>query len=162
NNSSRFVKSTDGGATWDFGNTGIADTGFQYVAPLAMDPSNSSRLWTGGTYVWRTDDQAASNWQKVNTTRLTGGTSATPRAVAPSDRNVGLVGTGPTGTMLAGAGTIYRTSNGLSNTPTWATSTGHRASAFASSIAFDPYNAQVAYATYSTFGTGHVYKTVNG
>jgi hypothetical protein len=161
NNTSRFVKSTDGGATWDYGNSGISDTGFLYVTPLAMDPSNSQRLWTGGTYIWRTDDQSVTNWKKVNTTGLTGGTAASAIAVAPSDPNVVFVGTGPTSTMLAAAGNIYRTTNGLSTTPTW-TSGAVRASAYVSSIAFDPYNAQVAYATYSTFGTGHVYKTTNG
>jgi hypothetical protein len=44
-------KSTDGGVSFAAANTGISDTGFLYIAPFVMDPTEPQRLWTGGTYL---------------------------------------------------------------------------------------------------------------
>src|SRR5262249_30342694 len=148
-------KSTNGGTTWTAANSGIADSGLLYVAPLAMDPSSSQRLWTGGIYMWRTDDQTLTGWHRASS-GFPANVYASAIAVAPSDPNTVFAGTN--------TGAIYPTTARTPALPTttWTASLGHRANAFVSSVAFDPYNAAVGYATYSTFGTGHVYKTANG
>jgi hypothetical protein len=40
-------KSTDGGTTWSPITRSI-DDGSLFVTPLALDPANPTRLWTGG------------------------------------------------------------------------------------------------------------------
>ena len=79
-------------------------------------------------------------------------------AVAPSNANFVLAGTAPAGTDTGG--TIYRTSVGLTvNGATWASKKPR--AGYVSSVAFDPWNANVAYATYSTFGGTHVWKSTD-
>src|SRR5262249_49919984 len=134
--------------------TGISgDNGFQFIAPFIMDPSQPHRLWTGGTYMWRTVNQAA-NWQRASAA-LSSGVSAI--AAAPADGNYVLAGTEN--------GAIHRTTIGLSSTSTTAWASVTPRSGYVSSVAFDPYDPTTAYATYATFGTGtgigHVYKSTN-
>ena len=154
---SAFRKSIDGGATFldnpntstGFWNDGIGDTGFLLVAPLVMDPNDSQRLWTGGTRLWRSNDQG-DTWSQAGAPTAT---SISAIAVAPSDPNFALAGTQ--------AGAIHRTAIGLTTVAgtVWTPVTPR--AGYVSSLAFDPTNANVAYATYSTFGGIHVYKTLN-
>jgi uncharacterized protein (TIGR03437 family) len=146
----RVYKSTDGGATFGQAEFGLNDTARFFVTPLVMDPSDPQRLWTGGNQIWRSDKGAA-QWRRViNATNV----RATAIAVSPSDANYVLVG----GTVQG----ILRTSNALladSNT-SWQTATPRQG--FVSGLAFDPTNPEIAYATYSTFGGAHVWKTMDG
>lgn len=147
-------KSLDGGATFLPATDGISD-GALFISPLVMDPSDPLRLWTGGQYVWRSDNGAVS-WAKassgVTSTRISA------LAVAPTDAN----------RVLAGAisGRIARTINGLTSTEStvW---TFHQtvrgiSGAWVSWLTFDPANANIAYATITTFGGPHVFKSTDG
>ncbi len=143
-------KSTDGGLTFSPATTGISNLGFNFIAPVVMDPSDPNRLWTGGKQMWRTRNGAI-NWTQASA-ELSG--SATAVAIAPTDANFALVGTT--------SGSIHRTTIGLisdadTNWPSVAPRSG-----YVSAVAFDPSNRDVAYAAYSTFGGKHVWRSLDG
>jgi Putative binding domain, N-terminal/NHL repeat/Bacterial Ig domain len=144
-------KSSDGGRTFVAAVNGIADLGFVYIAPLVIDPSDGARLWTGGRRLWRTTD-GASRWTAAGAQIQQGSYSAI--AVAPSDSNFVLAGTN--------AGQIFRSGNalsaGLASQWTFATPRG----GYVSWISFDPVDPSVVYATYSTFGGVHVWRSADG
>jgi hypothetical protein len=147
-----FRKSTNGGASFTPSTTGVSgDFGFQFITPFVMDPTTPANLWTGGDFIWRTTTGAAS-WVRASTGPLSGDVSAL--AVAKTSSNTVLVGTD--------SGTIYRNTAALSaNSGTVWSSTTPR-SGWVSSVAFNPTNANIAYATYSSFGGTHVWKSTNG
>ena len=147
-----FRKSTDGGNTFGDATFGVNDVGSYFLAPLAMDPSDSQRLWTGGYYLWRTSNSAAI-WSRGST--LTPGTeSVSSIAIAPSDSNRMLVGMGD--------GLVLRTSIGLTSTSVTDWAYSQPRDGWVSSITFDPNNKDIAYVTYSNFGGAHIYRTIDG
>ncbi|HWM95192.1 MAG TPA: hypothetical protein VN493_30840 [Thermoanaerobaculia bacterium] len=146
-----IYKSTDGWEDFDEAMTGIdpADK-FLFVTPLVLDPSDSKRLWTGGAYLWRTDDAAAS-WKKASE-ELSG--SASTLAISPTNPDRVLVGTSE--------GYVHRTSGARTSTggTVWPSSRPRKG--FVSSVAFDPQDPDVVYATYSNFRGVHVWKSADG
>ncbi len=151
-----LYKSLDAGSHWSKVTSGISDTGFLFVPPFLMDPANPQRLWIGGSKVWRTED-GASSWVQVGSTLSPGRVSAFAQSTTNPDRL--LVGTH--------TGKIYRLDNARSansNTP-WVSNALPR-SGYVAWLAFDPTNANIAYAAYSSFnsvtGDAHVYKSTDG
>ena len=117
--------------------------------------SDSNFLYTGGTYLWRTQNKATS-WQRASAST---GSQISAIAVAPSNSSVALLGTRD--------GYLHRsaTARASGSGTTWAKVRPR--TGYVSSVTFDPYDANVAYATYSTFndttnGLPHVYKSTNG
>jgi hypothetical protein len=152
-------KTTNGGASFSTTTRGITENGnnFLFIAPLAMDPGNSKRLYTGGLTLWRTDD-GASTWNAASTAVPASGGAISSIAVSPSDSNQVVFGTS--------GGTIYTNTSATTadNTVTWTASVPR--TGFVSNIAFDPGNASVIYATYSQYKTqpsqSHVYRSTDG
>lgn len=146
-----FIKSTDGGATFGAATLGISDGGL-FITPFAMDPSDPRRLWTGGDFIWRTENGAA-KWFRAST--ITSGiTQVSAIAIAPSDSNRTLVGMAD--------GFIHRNSNALASVLTTNWPSTRPRTGWISSLAIDPSNKDVAYATYSTFGGTHVWRSMDG
>lgn len=148
-------KSIDGGAKFADAVKGVNESDkFLFIAPFVMDPSVPTTLWLGGgTFPWRTLD-AAENWTKAGASF--GGYKISAIDVAKKDSNSVLMGTEN--------GQIFRTSTAGTGTDatTWTSVTPPgMANAYVSSIAFDPEYAFVAYATYSTFGVDHVWKSTD-
>lgn len=144
-------RSINGGATFSDAISGIVDSGFAFIAPYFMNPSNRQELWAGGWYIWRTTNQANS-W--VRASAITPGNgSVSALASAPSDSNKAIVGMSD-GYILFNSAALTANS-----TTVWA-STQPRA-AFVSSVAFDPSNPVIAYATYETFSGSSVYKSTD-
>ena len=143
-------KSVDGGVRWTAATTGISNSGFNFIAPFVVDPGDATRLWTGGRQMWRTRN-AAQNWSQASGD-LQGSVSAI--AVAPADPNFVLAGTS--------TGQIHRTATALSSDADTAWPFARPRSGYVSWLAFDPTNRDVAYATYSTFGGKHVWRTNDG
>ena len=150
----KMERSFDGGANWVPGTNGIDDFGL-FVTPFEMDPVNPNRLWTGGAYVWRTNN-AAGNWQQASA--LTAGSGLVSAiAIAPSNPDVAAVGM----------------SDGFVLTTTQATTAGPATvwtgitpkNGFVSSLAYDPTNSSILYATISTvdggYNRGHVFKSTD-
>lgn len=150
---SSLVKSTTGGPPFEEANNGIDDDGFLFIAPYEMDPSDPDRLWTGGASLWRTVDGAA-QWNAASA-RLPGKeTKVSAVAVSPSNPERVMAGTSTgavhwtTQALDSGSGTVWPGSRPREG--------------FVSSLAFDPHDPDVAYATYSNFGGAHVWKTADG
>src|SRR4030095_6174552 len=149
-------KSTDHGATFSLATLGLSGT-VLFIAPLAQDPSDPQRLYAGGDQLFRTD-RGMSFWTNLGSLRNLTGTTGTlsALAVAPTDANYALFG--------LNEGTIVRTTRALALTPTNLLSptrqrfTPPRAATL-SWIAYDPNDKNIAYATYSTFGGAHVFRT---
>ena len=143
-------RSNDGGQSFQPVTTGINNVGFKFITPFVMDPGNPDRLWIGGRNLWRTRNGAQS-WTQASTD-LSG--STTSISVSPSDPNFVIAGTD--------VGYVYRTSTGLNAGADTAWSNSMPRTGFVSSVAFDPSNRDVAYATYSTFGGKHVWRSLDG
>jgi hypothetical protein len=131
-------KSTDGGRTFAWVTNGLQDSGSLNVAPFVLDPSDGQRLWIGGTRLWLTTDGGA-RWSSGGALQQ-GVFSAL--AVAPTDSGALLYGTSA-GQLLGAAVTQPR-------------------SGFVSGVTIDPVNSSVRYATYSTFGGTHVWRSLDG
>jgi len=146
-----------------------------FIPPLVVDKSNSQTLYFGTCRVWQTKDGAKS-WVAISpdvTTVSHPATCPEPTSlgqasavldtivVAPSDSNTLYVG--------SDQGEVEVTSNGGTAWSSIVTPT--LPSRAVTEIVVDPSNKDVAYATFSGFGTcatfcsaptGHVFKTING
>jgi uncharacterized protein (TIGR03437 family) len=152
-----FRKSTDGGATFSTVTFGLGGT-VSFITPMIQDPSDPARLYTGGSILFRSNKMTF--WEQLGSPSVvTGSTSALSAfAVAPTDSNYMLLGQGD--------GSISRTTRALALSPINTLSASFERSArprtgSVSWLAFDPTDKNIAYATYSTFGGSHVWKTTN-
>ncbi|HVR07230.1 MAG TPA: hypothetical protein VMW75_04225 [Thermoanaerobaculia bacterium] len=147
-------KSIDGAKTFANAVAGIVDNNFLFITPFIMDSTNPQRLWTGGAYLWVTNNGAA-RWSRASA-RIAGSLQSAISAIAasPADSNHMLMGTAE--------GVIHRNSAALSSTGNTRWPFAKPRVGYVSSLAFDPTNTSVAYATYATFGGTHVWKTTDG
>ena len=139
-------KSTDGGKIFIRAIDGTTPDRGYFVHPLVMDPASSQRLWMGSDSLWRTAN-GARTWTRASPS-LEGVTAI---GVSPRDPNHILAGNG--------MGYIYRTLKGLTTTATTPWARIGPLFGFISSFAFDPVDSKIAYATVSTFGHHHVWRT---
>jgi photosystem II stability/assembly factor-like uncharacterized protein len=146
-----FRKSVDGGQTFVDRVDGISEDyrNFLFISPFVMDPNNSSRLWTGGYRLWRTDN-GAGTWSPASTNPLGSGI-VSALAVAPGNSDFVIVGTSE--------GYIYRNDSALSAGATTIWPSSRPRNGFVSSLAFDPSSPNVVYATYAGFGGPHVWRS---
>ena len=147
-------KSTDGGVTGGPAIDGISESpdNFLFINPFLMDQNNSKNMWTGGKTAWRSSDHA-DNWVQASVTNMAGNGKFSAWAVARGDSNsvaagtsAGIIATTKEG-QTAGDGTIWRKRK--------------PASGFVSSLAYHPDRPNVLYATFSTFGVNHVWKSID-
>jgi uncharacterized protein (TIGR03437 family) len=144
-------KSRDGGKTFFNASFGLdlQRANSVFVPPFLMEVSNRQRLWFGGQGVWRSTNGGA-NWQNYNNQAA----NISALAVAPTNP----------GAVMAGSATgdVYRLNEELGYEGTIAWSNYKFRDGYISSLTFDPFNANVAYATCSTFGGVHIWRTENG
>ncbi|KZN58401.1 rhombosortase-dependent cadherin domain-containing protein [Pseudoalteromonas luteoviolacea] len=145
-------KSTNGGQSFSAATTGISgDNGFPFITRFEMAPSNPQVLWIGGNQLWRTSDQAES-WSAASGA-LNG--SVYSIGIAPNTENAVAAGTN--------GGSIYVSySAEQADTQTQWVEATPVVGATVSSIAFDPQDNQIIYATLSNFDVTHVWKTTDG
>jgi photosystem II stability/assembly factor-like uncharacterized protein len=162
-------RSTNGGLSSASVVSGIAGDVFPFITVFRMDPNTPTRLWIGGRFMWRTDNNAT-NWTRTSNAQQTGG-SITAMAIAPGNSNVVING--------AASGQLRRTTTALTanaasvlNT-VWLQSFTPRGNGNGtiSWVEYDPSNANNVWATISTFngtpnvnGTsaGHVFRSTDG
>lgn len=145
-------KSTDGGQTFGSAVSGAAGSTL-FITPFAMDPSDPQRLWLGGTFRPQRSRNGAGSWQQAGADFATQGIISA-LAVAPTNANFVLAGTT--------TGHIHRTDSGLISNKQTVWLSAQPRDGYASWVAFDPANPNIAYATYSTFGGGaHVWRSAD-
>ncbi len=137
--------------------------------PMALDRTNTNRLYVGCGQLWRTDQARAPasqvEWTSVK--ERSGNFALSSIAQAPSDPQVMWLGSGlRVGSDYGNGGQIWRTTNlsapdadrvwtrldegkGLPARPV-------------TRIAVDPTNAEIAYVSFSGFGVDHIWRTGNG
>ncbi|MHB8069388.1 MAG: WD40/YVTN/BNR-like repeat-containing protein [Desulfobaccales bacterium] len=147
-------KSTNGGSSFLNAVSGITESSnnFLFIAPFIMDTNNANNLWTGGRYLWRTTN-AAGGWTRASTIRPGSG-NVSALAVAPGDANRVAAGLSD--------GYILTTTTALTNGSTTSWPSAHPVNGWISSLAYDPHNSNIIYATCSTFGQKHVWKSLDG
>jgi photosystem II stability/assembly factor-like uncharacterized protein len=151
---SLLKKSTDGGHTFARADQGLSGF-FVFIAPFVLDPGQPSRLWTGAGTLFRSDDGAAT-WQPASALLLPGPSSiprgeASALAVSPADSNRVLAGTTE--------GSIFSSAAATTASADTAWAKAKPRAGWVSAVAFDPADPAVAYATYSSFGGPHVFKS---
>ena len=148
-------RSTNGGTTFASANGGITGSGFLFITPFAMNQGNKQQLWIGGWDIWRTTNQATSWSRATGAVGTCGNGSISAFATHPLDGNRVLVG------MSDGCYHYNTAALSAPNTGSWPGG-GTIVSGYISSMAWDPNNTSVAYATVSTFGVNNLFKTTNG
>jgi photosystem II stability/assembly factor-like uncharacterized protein len=146
-----FRKSTDGGFTFESAVEGVTEDreNFLFITPFVMDPNDSSRLWTGGRRLWRTDDGAAF-WNAASANPLGPG-QVSALAVHPGDSQTVLIGSTD--------GYIYRNDSALATDSATTWQSARPREGFVSSLAFDSTSSDIVYATYAGFGGAHVWRS---
>ncbi len=144
--------SYDAGNSWVNANVQGEDDGFRFITPHILDVNKPERLWTGGNFIWRTDDRGE-NWVRASTA-MPDESSITAFGIAAGNSDHVLVGTS--------RGYIVRSEQAGSAVEATQWHPALPVKGNVSSISFDPNDSQIAYATYSTFGISHVWKTLNG
>ncbi len=158
---SNIVRSVNGGMQFLGARQGLdpvrsdvlgPDANYLFVTPFVMDPSNSQRLWIGGEYLYRTSNGAA-QWTKASTALPDGGLMSAI-AVAPRD----------SGWVIAGThkGHLLSQRRALEATAQTEWTAVRPREGWVTSVAFDPQNADIVYATYGNFGGAHLFRSTEG
>jgi len=145
-----FIYSVDGGNTFRSMRTGLSDS-FLFVTPFTIDPTVPSTIWMGGTMMWRNIRNAT--WQKASTA-MPQLSMVSAVAVAPTNSNRVMAGTSK--------GFIVRTDSAMSASSTTQWAQVQPREGFVSSLAYDPFDQDLVYATYAGFGGTHVWSSVDG
>jgi photosystem II stability/assembly factor-like uncharacterized protein len=147
-----FTKSTNGGDSFTDATQGTNDSGFLFITPVAMDPGEPQRLWTGGSRVWRTDN-GAEFWVSASRNPLGPGQVS---AIAVAPENSARVAVGTTD------GDVFITDDALSADGSTVWPSTRPRPGFVTSLTFEPGSEDVLYATYAEFGGPHVWRSDNG
>jgi hypothetical protein len=148
------LRRSGNGGTFTTARIGLNDDRFQFITPMFIDPNNPQRFWTGGRRMWRSDN-GQRTWTQASADLFSGTLSGvTAIAISPSNSNLVVAG--------RGGGPIFRTTNALSATSATVWASSQPRSGVVSWVTFDPNNSNIVYATYSTFGDVHVWKSVDG
>ncbi len=126
------------------------ETAFLFIAPLAIDPNDHTRLWMGGVQMW-TEVGTNSSWAPASEV-VDGKVSAIAVAPGRSDR------------VVAGTnnGSIIRSDVATATTGATHWTSVKPRDGYVSSITFDRTNADIVYATYAGFGGTHIWRSLDG
>jgi hypothetical protein len=162
-------RSTNGGASSAQVTSGISGDVFPFITVFRMDPNTPTRLWIGGRFMWRTDNNAT-NWTRTSNAQQTGG-SITAMAIAPGNSNIVINGAASGQLRRTTIGTTANTGSVLNTVWLQTFTPRGNGNGTISWIEYDPSNINNVWATISTFngtpnaqGTsaGHVFKSTDG
>lgn len=157
NTGNSMARSTNGGSTFSavtVGSPGVTPGGFMFIAPFEMNKGNRNHIWAGGFDIWLSINQANS-WSRMTGSQGTCGLgSISALAAHPLDANRVLVGMSDgcyhyNHTALTAVAGVWPGGATIGN-------------GLISSVAWDPNNINVAYATVSNFTANTVLKSVDG
>ena len=122
---------------------------YLFIPPFTHDPGTNN-IWLGGNHLYR-GPVFGLTWQKVGGAMPDGGRIS---AIAVSSRTAGMIAIG---TDKGHISRVIDSGNSTLNASFQAPRNG-----WVTSIAFDPLDDAVFYATYGNFGGAHVYRTIDG
>jgi hypothetical protein len=150
-------RTTNGGFTISQARTGLdpifasglgPEGNYLFISPFTHDPATNN-IWLGGNYLYR-GSSFGLTWQKVGAAMPEGGRIS---AIAVSSRTAGTLAIG------TDQGHITRVTD--SGGAAVATSFKSPRNGWVTSIAFDPLDDTVLYATYGNFGGAHVFRSLD-
>lgn len=162
-------RSTNGGTSSASVISGISGDAFPFITVFRMDPNTPTRLWIGGRFMWRTDNNAT-NWTRTSNAQLTGG-SITAMAIAPGNSNIVINGAASGQFRRTTIGTTANAASVLATTWLQTFTPRGNGNGTISWVEYDPSNVNNVWATISNFngvpnvnGTsaGHVFKSADG
>ena len=123
-----------------------------FITPYLLDINDSNRLFLGASSLWRSDNQGEL-WQQISTPNYDNVVLnwLSSIAVKPGESDIVLVGSSD--------GLIYRHDAALTADASYQMNLQRIADGFVSSINFAPFDTDIAYATVSTFGEGHIFQS---
>ncbi len=154
---SNLGRTTNGGVTISRSRTGLdpiqsSDVGpegnYLFIPPFTHDLATNN-IWLGGNFLYR-GPSFGLTWQKVGAAMPEGGRVS---AIAVSSRTPGRL------TIGTDKGHILRVND--SEGAAVATSLNAPRSGWVTSLAFDPVDDTVLYATYGNFGGAHVFRSID-
>ncbi|MDD8018674.1 MAG: T9SS type A sorting domain-containing protein [Bacteroidota bacterium] len=146
-------KTTDGGNTWTGIFTSTADSS-NFIAPFVVSPTNPSILYGGTKKIVKTTN-GGTNWFETNSKQVLNGANVSCIAVSFTSSDTVLAATGQRSNPIF---EIFYSTNGGT---TWTKSVSPLANRYPTDLTFDPSNSKIAYATFSGYGTSHVYKSID-
>ena len=162
-------RSTNGGLSSASVINGIAGDAFPFITTFRMDPNVPTRLWIGGRFMWRTDNNAT-NWIRTSNAQQTGG-SITAMAIATGNSNIVINGAASGQLRRTTIGTTANATSVLASTWLQTFTPRGNGNGIISWVEYDPTNSNNVWATISNFngtpnaqGTsaGHVFKSTDG
>lgn len=131
---------------------GVPEQGM-FITPFILDAANPDRLWLGTSRVWRSSNRGTT-WERASASfGAEFGDLVNAIATHPASPGTVVVGT---------ARGIYRQTNAYTSGLNTVWQRTQPRAGWVSSLAFDPSDAQTLYATYSTFGGSHVWRSRDG
>ncbi len=155
-----IFRSSDGGQTSTYIVTGLSDQvcppcRSNFIAPLLLDPNNSNTLLTGGWSLWRSTNAKAvtPTWAAIKAPNV-GNWPISAIAVSPITSDLILVGHND--------GSIFRTLNGASSSPSWTSFNSPVAGRMVTRLTVDTaHPTNWIYATFGGFNGDNVYRTID-
>ena len=132
-----------------------ANSHANFIAPFMSDPNNPDVLLAGGAQLWRSSNIRAANVDDItwNSIKSDTGTNISQITIAKGNSNVILVGYND--------GTIYKTTDGNSSTPTW-TKIHNANGKMVLALMIDKSNTNTFYAGFGGFASSNLIKSTDG
>ncbi|MHC4910952.1 MAG: hypothetical protein ACYTF9_14690 [Planctomycetota bacterium] len=125
-----------------------------FISPFIMSPANSSVLYGGESYLFRSDN-GGNSWDVMNAGDPLDGAPILVLAASSQSEDVVYMATTP---YNGNRGSVYRTADGgtfIDNI------TGTLPDRFPGDITLDPHDDRIVYIAMSGFGTSHVFKSTD-
>ncbi len=146
-------KTTDGGVNWKNIFNSTADSS-NFIAPFVLSQSNPNVLYAGTKKIMKSTNGGAS-WFSTNNNTVLNGANISCIAVSNTSSDTLIAGTGQRVTPIF---ELFYSTNGGS---TWTKTISSLPNRYPTDLTFDPTNNKIAYATFSGYGTSHVFKSTD-
>lgn len=159
----KIHRSSNGGASQaSYIYSGISDagtsSGANFIAPFILDPNDDNTLLAGGNYLWRSSNAKAATpaWSSIKIP-----STALISAIAVQEGDPGLIWVGHND------GTLYKSIDGTTTTPTWTaygkgTGPAFTPSRMVNRILVDKAAPDTVYVAYGGYAANNLYKSTDG
>jgi photosystem II stability/assembly factor-like uncharacterized protein len=151
-NGSGLEKSTDGGASFSWNNSGFSPVA-AWNTPFVLSPSDTSILYYGGAEIFKSVD-GAETWSVTNGGARLDGNPALSMAISATNPDTVYVGTAPYFVPAH----LFRTTDGGT---AWKNISGTLPNRYPMDLTVDPNDSRIVYAAFGGFGTGHLFKSTD-